>query len=147
MPNFTDNKQTTDNPVARLQSTSGGVSPPSTTLDTITTKIRSSGNFSPNTPVYITPSGSIRRSSITDLTTNSVIGLLKTSSTIGVDAEVVLQGVLEDSNWNWDLSKPVFVGVNGSLTQNPSGSFIKQVGVPVSIDRLWVEIQPTILME
>jgi hypothetical protein len=70
------------------------------------------------------------------------IGLLKNAIAIGNTFNVMLSGVISDSNWNWQLDTPIFLGVNGTLTQNiPStAKQIVQVASVINSQKIFINI-------
>ena len=63
-------------------------------------------------------------------------------------AKPVTYGIIENPDWDWNLSLPVFLGTNGDLTQYPldTGSAVI-IGHPVYNNTLFVNISPTIGIE
>ncbi|MEO5363964.1 MAG: hypothetical protein H7838_10130 [Magnetococcus sp. DMHC-8] len=76
-----------------------------------------------------------------------VYGMTLTSALTGGPVPVRSFGVLEDSNWRWDLSSglSLFLSTNGILTQTaPASGFVCRVGYLVSPTRIFIDIQPSI---
>lgn len=47
------------------------------------------------------------------------VALSITSGILDDSIEIISKGKIEDLMWNWDVSLPIFLGVNGQLTQTP----------------------------
>lgn len=63
---------------------------------------------------------------------------------INSQADLLVRGVTTEPTWNWTLGIPIFLGINGVLTQIiPGGiSFLLKVGVP--IDAHTIDFNPTV---
>lgn len=60
----------------------------------------------------------------------------------------ITSGIIENLSWNWDLSRPIFLG-NGELTQSApllGATFIRVLGTPASPTILNFQPQSTILL-
>lgn len=84
-----------------------------------------------------------------DLTSNSsrVYGVTTHSALQGELVTVQIVGTQTEPSWSWDLNLPVFVGINGTLTQTPptTGQTLV-VGYPNSPTKLFIDRQPPIYM-
>jgi hypothetical protein len=111
----------------------------------------SSSNLSGHRLVTIDNSGSIiYASNDNNLHANRVIGMTTGASSSGAMSTVQANGELLEPSWNWDTSLPVYLGLNGLLTQTPpvypSALFSLIVGFPVSTTTLYIQIgQPIAL--
>jgi hypothetical protein len=48
-------------------------------------------------------------------------------------ARVQLQGYVRNVNWNWNINKPIYLGLGGNMTQTkPTSGFIKIIAIPIS---------------
>jgi hypothetical protein len=55
---------------------------------------------------------------------------------------VVFFGELEEVSWNWDITKPIFIGINGLLTQTPPNSgFSCIIAYPVTTTKIFINKQ------
>lgn len=87
----------------------------------------------------------VRYISSFDLThRNRACGVSKTSATVGNPTTIVTNGYLDDSSWNWDVTKPLFVGLNGVITQEITGVFLLNIGTPITSTRIKVNFQQSI---
>lgn len=73
-----------------------------------------------------------------------VVGITLGATLEGGVAGIQLSGVLQEPSWAWELNKPVFLGLDGVLTQTapvgPSSKFSLCVGFPISVTSLFVNI-------
>lgn len=77
----------------------------------------------------------------TSLADAIVVGITKTSATSGSQIQVLPSGLLVDANWNW-VKGPVFLGVNGVLTQTvpTNGSILVHIGKALTATQLQIDI-------
>ena len=77
----------------------------------------------------------------------TVFGLLRSSVTASEPVAVLTEGQVSDSSWNWSIGSPIFLGANGTLTQNaPQSGFLIQVATPITPHTIEFEIQEPILL-
>jgi hypothetical protein len=76
------------------------------------------------------------------------LGFVDNGVILGQIFKAVTQGLLFDSSWNWQLDKPIFLGLNGFLTQTiPNTSlFIKQIGSVINQQTLIFNSEDSILI-
>ena len=66
-----------------------------------------------------------------------VVGIAAASSAAGTPAIVRVSGLLSFSDWSWAPGLPVYVGVDGGLTQTPPATgFVQQIGIATGADAL-----------
>lgn len=83
----------------------------------------------------------------TQQTTSWVVGITTSSSLEGSVTQVQITGTLTEPSWNWTVGTPVFVGVDGVLTQTvPVTGQVLVIGNPVSPTKLFIDRQPPIYM-
>jgi hypothetical protein len=77
---------------------------------------------------------------------SAVMGLATIAIAPGESFHTVISGSILDSNWYWDIAKPVFLGVTGFLTQQIPGDaqFIKQVATVIGSNQIFVDFQESI---
>jgi hypothetical protein len=82
-----------------------------------------------------------------DLNTWRVAGISLNASINGGSVLVQYTGSLTNPNWNWDLTRPIYVGQNGQLTQVIlyGAVFSCQVATPVSPNTIFIEINEVLL--
>ena len=77
----------------------------------------------------------------------SIVGVLKDAIAVGDSGKALIQGSLSDSSWNWTLGTPIYLGVDGMLTQSaPSTGFQIILGKPTSPTTVYFEIGEPILL-
>lgn len=74
-----------------------------------------------------------------------VLGITENASDAGGTLSVVRSGKMTEPSWNFDTSKPVFLGVNGLLTQvpptYPAAAFSLILGFPLSATEIFVSLR------
>lgn len=63
-------------------------------------------------------------------------------------AKVQRQGTKEDSAWNWEIGQPIYLGVNGILTQTvtPEFKFLRIVALPLTPTKIFIRLHPPVLL-
>ncbi len=78
---------------------------------------------------------------------NKPIGISSNSSSLGGNVTVVFFGELEEVSWNWDITKPIFIGTNGLLTQIPTTSgFSCIIATPITTTKIFIEKQEIFIL-
>lgn len=79
---------------------------------------------------------------------NSVVGISLNGGAPGADITIITNGgEIEETVWNWQANKPVFLGTDGALTQvAPTSGYLLVVGVAVGPTRMLVKIQQPIFI-
>jgi hypothetical protein len=75
------------------------------------------------------------------------LGVTKHSALTGELVQVQIFGSHTEPSWSWNAGEPVFLGLNGTLTQIPpvSGQFVT-VGTAQTPTRIFIDINPPIYM-
>lgn len=96
--------------------------------------------------VKINPLGQLEKCSASNLThIYGLIGLAKQNGNTGEVITIAEDEFFTNSSWNWNPDKPVFLGINGALTQNLTGLlFIQQVGTALSPTKIVIRITPAL---
>lgn len=82
-----------------------------------------------------------------EVESTAVLGIATNAASSGADVSVQHSGEIEDSSWTWTPGAPVFLGVNGTLTQVvPTTDFLLVMGEAVSATRLVVRIQAPVFL-
>lgn len=81
------------------------------------------------------------------LESSRVYGITTHSAVQGELVEVQITGTQTEPSWSWNVNLPVFVGLNGTLTQTiPTTGQVLAVGYPQSPVKLFIDRQPPIYM-
>jgi hypothetical protein len=78
-----------------------------------------------------------------------LVGVSLNAAIIGGTVNVVVLGNITEPSWNWIPNQPVFLGLNGYLTQAPpssSGSFSLIIGLATSTTALFVSQRDAIFI-
>lgn len=76
----------------------------------------------------------------------AVVGVTTNAANTGDQVQVITSGTLDHAGWTFTVGSPVFLGVNGALTQTlPMGAvFSKVLGVATTSTRINLDFQPAI---
>lgn len=88
----------------------------------------------------------LERCSATNLAhLNTLIGLAKQTGNIGNVIAVSEDEYMTNTSWAWQPDKPVFLGIDGTLTQSLIGVvFVQQVGVALTPTKIVIRISQPI---
>lgn len=79
--------------------------------------------------------------------THKVLGITTGAVNIGESASIQTFGEMTEGSWNWDVTKPLFVGTNGLMTQTaPSSGFVLEIGVPLTPTSIFIDIGKPIIL-
>ena len=71
-----------------------------------------------------------------------IIGITKGASSIDADCIITTYGEMEETSWNWEEGKPLFLGTNGILTQTcPDSGFILQIATVLNSKKIFIDIK------
>ena len=78
---------------------------------------------------------------------NRVLGLTMHAAVTGADIDVLRDGDAVEPSWSWDLSKPIYLGQDGTLVQQiaPESAFTLIVGFPISATKMYFSIGTSII--
>lgn len=97
--------------------------------------------------VYQTAGGVAIASSDSTSHANRILGITNSAVSLGANVPVTLSGELTEPTWTFTEGLPVYLSVNGTLTQTPPTSgFILQMGVAVSPTKISVSIKLPIIL-
>ena len=75
---------------------------------------------------------------------NRVVGMTTHAAVAGAPVALAIYGEITEPSWNWDTANPVYLGVDGLLTQIvpefPDAKFSVVVGFPISTTTLFINI-------
>ncbi len=78
---------------------------------------------------------------------NRVLGITAGAVGLGGSPTVRFHGIMTEPTWAWDLTKFIYLGTNGLLTQiPPAAGFLLQMGWPLSPTSMMVDIKLPILI-
>ena len=97
--------------------------------------------------VYADVSGDVLAADSSNLATSNVVGVTKTSASIGASIDVVTYGALNDALWSWTVGQLVYVGAAGALTQTPpTTGYVCQVGIAVKTTQVNINLQQIVIL-
>jgi hypothetical protein len=75
------------------------------------------------------------------------IGILLAAVMAGNSIRVLTSGIVSDAAWNWVVNQPLFLGIDGTLTQTPPETgVLLQVATPITPQQINFEIQEPIFL-
>ena len=78
---------------------------------------------------------------------NKPIGISSNASISGGNVTVVFYGEMEESSWNWDITKPIWISINGLLTQTPPETgFSCIIAMPIITTKIFIEKQEIFIL-
>ncbi|AGH07412.1 hypothetical protein SUFG_00045 [Sulfitobacter phage phiCB2047-B] len=83
----------------------------------------------------------------TDPTYNSLsqyAGVSRMATVAGEAIKLVRQGLMEESGWNWEVNKPIFISTQGVLTQTLPMGIVRRIGWAISPTKVNLEPYPII---
>jgi hypothetical protein len=76
-----------------------------------------------------------------------VIGITISPVNLGGNVRIQTFGELRDTSWNWSLTAPIFLGIDGGLTQvSPTTGFSLVIAKVISKDTIFINIQQPIVL-
>ena len=79
-----------------------------------------------------------------------VLGVSTNAASTGQAVTVVRTGEVTEPSWNWVGRNPVYLGIDGVLTQNvpvlPASLFSLVIGIPISPTKLFVNVQQPLVL-
>jgi hypothetical protein len=98
-------------------------------------------NLPLNCPVILNAQKQLEVAKASNLThSDSFLGLNLFSVPINLTATIRNYGLVENDNWNWELNKPIFLGVNGDLTQEIDNGivFLLHIAKPITDKSIFI---------
>ena len=98
--------------------------------------------------IRVDSSGFAKYASNDDITHNDkVIGVSTQSITDNTPVLVRTEGFMDDAGWTFTPGDPIYVGLNGSITQTvPSSGFILNLGQALTATRILINIKTSIIL-
>lgn len=79
-----------------------------------------------------------------------VIGITNGAAEANMDCPVVSSGEMVEPSWSWNVTLPVYLGTDGTLTQvppeAPGAKFCMVVGFPISSTSIFIKPRDAILL-
>lgn len=80
-------------------------------------------------------------------TADAVVGITTGSATPGGEVTVRTDGVMIEPSWTWTPEEPVFLGLNGLITQTaPATGVVVELGVALTTTSILVRVQKAIYL-
>lgn len=74
------------------------------------------------------------------------LGLTIEAADAGAGIQILVGGETVEPSWAWDVTRPIYLGATGLLTQTPpTTGFLQQVAIPLAADRLYWLPQPAVI--
>ncbi len=78
---------------------------------------------------------------------NKPIGISSNASISGGNVTVVFYGEMEESSWNWNTEKPIWISTNGILTQiAPVTGFSCIIAFPITPIKIFIDKQEIFIL-
>ena len=75
------------------------------------------------------------------------IGMTLGAASAGNDTIVVYLGEITEPSWNWDTTKPVYLGAAGVPTQTvPTTGYSQIIGFPTAATKLYIDMREPIAL-
>jgi hypothetical protein len=76
-----------------------------------------------------------------------VSGVTQNAAVLGGNVRVQILGPMLEAAWSWNVEEPIYLGVNGVLTQVPAaGGALVMVAVPVAPDAILINVRQPIFL-
>ena len=98
--------------------------------------------------VKMNDDGKVVKASYLDLVDKErIVGIILDSGNMNDIINIQSFGRLSNDLWNWDTTKPIFLGDNGQITQDvPSSGFLLRLGNVISSDEILINISIPIIL-
>jgi hypothetical protein len=97
--------------------------------------------------IKITVDGADYASSATVGDAHRVLGISMGAALQGSAVTVQTEGEMTEPSWNWDIEQPVFIGIDGALTQvSATTGYSLIVGIPVTSTTILVAVKQPIII-
>lgn len=76
-----------------------------------------------------------------------VVGITTGAGSVATPINIQVNGEIEEMSWNWNINAPIYLGINGALTQVvPETGFILIVAQPITNTKILVSIREPIIL-
>jgi hypothetical protein len=105
------------------------------------------GNVSAVKAIYKTVSGVALANNNVDLSQATVIGISISSATSGNSVRYKIVGRLEDSSFNFTINQPLYLDINGNITETaPTSGYRTRIGTALESGAIQIQIDEPILL-
>lgn len=95
--------------------------------------------------VYVNDANQVVYADHTDNTAYVAIGITLQAAQAGDIVYVLINGFVTELAWNWDATKPLFLGVQGQLQQTPpTTGVLRVIARPASPDTIYVKTEDSL---
>lgn len=113
--------------------------------------VNSGSNIGGHRIVYLDTNGDARYASSDNIAhLGKVVGITTSSSTTGSPVEIRTMGKFEEPSWNFDVNLPIYLGIDGLITQVtpslPNSLFSQIVGYVVNPTTVYIQLQTPITL-
>ena len=79
---------------------------------------------------------------------NKILGLSLNSANVGENVRVLIFGKLSDSSFNFNIDKPIFLGINGQIVQEvpETAVFIQRLGKVLRNNEIMIDLDEPIIL-
>lgn len=76
-----------------------------------------------------------------------ILGITTGAASSGDEATIQVYGPLTDPAWTWTPGLPIYCGAAGVLTQTPPAEgFLRQVAIAETATRIFIDLQPLLIL-
>lgn len=104
-------------------------------------------NLGGNRVVYIADGRAFYADSDNLTCSNASVGITNGAAVLDDIINIQTSGYMQEPSWKWSTNLPLFLGVNGLLTQTmPTTGFSQIIGIVTSSIEIIIQIQPSIIL-
>lgn len=97
--------------------------------------------------VYAIDPNTVKIASPLTYAESTVLGVAKTAGLIGEEIDIITEGELEDGLFNFPVNAPLFLGLNGSITDvPPSSGHHKPIGFSMGVGKIYIGVMETTIL-
>lgn len=79
-----------------------------------------------------------------------IVGMTTHAAIAGAPVAILTYGEITEPGWNWNVDQPVYLGIDGLITQippeAPDAKFLVVVGFPISATALYINLGASITL-
>ena len=111
----------------------------------------SGSNLSGHRIVYLDTNGDAQYASSNNINhIGKVVGITTSATTTGSTTEIRTMGKFEEPSWNFDVNLPIYLGIDGLITQVtpalPNSLFSQIVGYVINPTNIYIQLQTPIIL-